>query len=366
MLFIKDCCNAFCIAVLDKNGRTRERREEMAGTDQFALGEEALDDQPVIEVLLATYNGERFLREQVESILAQDYGNLRVLARDDGSSDETVKILNEYAARYPDRFRVMPLSPGTGSAKENFLLLSKASRARYICFSDQDDVWLPDKLTRTKQAMDELELHWGADVPLLVFTDLQVVDEKRRTLHHSFWAHEKIDPNRINRLSSLVVQNVVTGCTAMLNRRLLELSLAMPNEAMMHDHWIALLASSLGRSGVIRAQTVLYRQHDRNVFGATKDTKSLPDLVHRIRRSKAREMQWKLSQRQAEALLKTYYVELSEKNRNVLKAYLRCGTSPSRVIRIATLVRYRFLRIGIVRNLATMHDLWQMHHRESE
>src|ERR1700734_3871762 len=94
---------------------------------------------PEVEVLLATYNGERFLREQIDSIIGQDYENIYRLARDDGSRDGTVEILNEYAQRFPERFRVMPASAAAGGPKANFLLLMKASTADYICFSDQDD-----------------------------------------------------------------------------------------------------------------------------------------------------------------------------------------------------------------------------------
>ena len=323
-------------------------------------------NQVPVEVLLATYNGERFLREQIDSILAQDYRNVRVLARDDGSSDGTVTILNEYAQRYPDRFRVMPPSPRASSAKDNFLLLMKASFAEYICFSDQDDVWLPDKVTRTKQAMEQLESQWGVGVPLLVFTDLRIVDDALRPLHNSFWAHEKIKPERIDRLPALLVQNVVTGCTAMLNRKLLELSLRMPDEAVMHDQWIALLASTMGKSGVVKAQTVLYRQHDSNVLGAGKRTQTLQDLILRVRGSKRREMQWENSQRQAQAFLNMHSAEVSKQHRHLLQAYLPCGTRGSRVIRIATLIRFGFRRVGLLSNLAMLFDLWTMKPRHVE
>ena len=228
---------------------------------------------PEVEVLLATYNGARFLREQIDSILAQDYGNIRVLARDDGSSDETVEILAQYAARFPGRFQVMPVGVATGNPKNNFLLLMKASTADYICFSDQDDVWLPDKVSRTKQAMDQLESRWGAKVPLLVFTDLHLVDDKLKIVHESFWSYMNIDPGRINRLSEMMVQSVVTGCTAMLNRPLLELSVRMPEEAYMHDLWISWLASFMGKSSPregpdgslssTRSQRHWYRQQHR-------------------------------------------------------------------------------------------------------
>src|ERR1700733_8941719 len=96
---------------------------------------------PEVEVLLATYNGARFLREQLDSIMAQDYGNIRVLARDDGSSDETVEILDQYAKRFPGCFRVMPPSPATGNAKNNFLLRIKPSPPGNFCFLDQADEW---------------------------------------------------------------------------------------------------------------------------------------------------------------------------------------------------------------------------------
>ena len=226
---------------------------------------------PEVEILLATYNGERFLREQIDSLLAQDYENIRVLARDDGSSDGTVEVLHQYAERFPDRFQLMSTSLATGSAKRNFLLLMKASSADYICFADQDDVWLPHKVSRTKQAMDQLESEWGRRGPLLVFSDLHLVDERLKVLYESFWTHMKIDPDRINRIPELMVQSVVTGCTAMLNRAMLDLAVRMPEEAFMHDRWVGLLASFMGRSGIVRTQTVLYRQHAHNVLGTGRN-----------------------------------------------------------------------------------------------
>jgi Glycosyl transferase family 2 len=322
---------------------------------------------PEVEVLLATYNGDRFLREQIDSILAQDYANIRVLARDDGSSDGTVEILSEYAERFPDRFRVMPASAATGSAKKNFLLLMKASTANHICFSDQDDVWLPDKVSRTKKAMDRLESRWGMHLPLLVFTDLHVVDEQLKMLYESFWAFMKIDPERIGQFAKLMVQSVVTGCTAMLNRPLVELSLRMPEEAPMHDRWIGLLASAMGRFSILRAQTVLYRQHDRNVVGigrkvietgAEELTTPLLWRVMRPRKEGANAIQWELGQRQAAALLRVHGAELPVEKCEMLRAFLRCGTSESRFIRIATLIRYGFYEVGFLPNLVKVVNLW--------
>ncbi|MEO6805313.1 MAG: glycosyltransferase family 2 protein [Edaphobacter sp.] len=318
-----------------------------------------LSDQQrqTVEVLLATYNGERFLREQIDSILSQDYADLRVLARDDGSSDGTVSILNEYSERFPSRFRIMPQGPKSGSAKSNFLLLMQESPAPYICFSDQDDVWLPDKVSKTKQAMEKLESLWGREVPLLVFTDLRVVDDHLRTLHESFWVHEGIEPDRIKQLPLLLSRNVVTGCTAMLNRSLSEIALRMPSEASMHDCWIGLLASAMGKAKAVNVQTVLYRQHDRNVVGVEKRTGTFSESVQRLRRRNARQVQREVSQREAEALLKTHSAELSPGHRDMLRAYLRYGVGSNKLLRAAVFIRYGLCKLRSMKDIAMMLDI---------
>jgi glycosyltransferase involved in cell wall biosynthesis len=314
-----------------------------------------------IEILLATCNGERFLREQIDSILGQDYKHLRVVARDDGSRDSTGEILNDYATRFPDRFQVLPSDGASGSAKHNFLRLMEASTADYICFCDQDDVWLPNKVSQTKEALDRLESESGTSLPLLVFTDLQLVDDKLNRIHPSFWAYMGIDPERINRLNRLLVQGIVTGCTVMLNRCLLDLSLRMPEEASMHDRWIALLASTMGKHATIKEPTILYRQHDRNVLG-TGVTQKPMSLLQRLWRLDT-EMyleEWRTNQRQAEALLRIHSTELPLKKHQLIVAFLKCGSSTSRFTRVATFLRYGFYRAGILPNLLWILNLWKM------
>jgi glycosyltransferase involved in cell wall biosynthesis len=314
---------------------------------------------PEIEILLATFNGERFLREQIDSILGQDYEHLRVLARDDGSSDSTVDILNDYAGRFPDRFQILPSIHAFGNAKHNFLRLMEASTADYICFSDQDDVWLPDKVSRTKEAMDRLESACGRNLPLLLFTDLQVVDDKMNQIHPSFWTYMSIDPERINRLNRLLVQGIVTGCTMMLNRRLVDLSLCMPEEAAMHDRWIALLASTMGKHAIVKAPTILYRQHDRNVLGTgiVQQPKSLLQPLWHLDAQKYFE-EWRANQRQAAAFLRIHSAELSPQKHRLIVAFLKCGSNTNRFTRVATFLRYGFYRAGILPNLLLIFNLW--------
>ena len=173
----------------------------------------------------------------------------------------------------------------------------------------------------------------------------------------------------MNRQAELMVQSVVTGCTAVMNRPLLELSLRMPGEAFMHDRWIGLLASFMGKSSAVRVPTVLYRQHENNVLGTGRDVtgivsaKGTRSLLQRMRRPSVTEAQitlWNISQRDAAAFLREYGTELPPGKRDLLKAFLRCQTSRSRFVRIATFIRYGFYYVGLRFNLATMRRLWQM------
>ena len=313
---------------------------------------------PAVQVLLATYNGERFLAEQIDSILAQDYPNLSILARDDGSTDGTPTLLERYAARYPHRFTRMPPSPPSGDAKWNFLHLMQAATADYLCLADQDDVWLPAKVTQSMQAMARLERQHGKPTPLLVFTDLRVVDQGLNEKYASFWRHQRIDPRSIHSFRRLLTQNVVTGCTALMNAGLCRLATRMPPEAYMHDWWIALVAAAFGAADYLPHATVAYRQHSHNVLGAVEHGRG--NLVPRFRFHTLRRRQWETTERQAEGMLHVYGSELAPAKRALLQAYLRCETSPYRLVRTGTLLWHRFFQKGLRPNLAILWYLWDM------
>lgn len=311
---------------------------------------------PEIEILLATYNGERFLSEQIDSILAQDYSNLGVLARDDGSSDGTVAILEKYASQFPDRFRLMPSSAATGHPKWNFLRLMEASTAEYICFADQDDVWLPQKLTLTMQAMSRLEERYGKDLPLLAFTDLRVVDEHLETIVESYWKLHRINPRQINHFARLLGQNIVTGCTAMVNRRLVELALHLPDEADMHDSWVALVASAFGAAEPVSAQTVLYRQHDRNLLGAGE----FPNQI-KISGSSRHEEQgkrWQLMERQAKGMLLAYGDQLPGNKLRIVNTFQPRGQSSHRIAVVGKVLWHRMYVPWVRNNIHMLRYLW--------
>jgi glycosyltransferase involved in cell wall biosynthesis len=304
-----------------------------------------MGSQPGVEVLLATHNGQQFVREQIDSLLGQDYANLRVLARDDGSTDGTQDVLKKYALRFPERFRVLELAVNNGGVLNNFLSLMRGSTADYVCFSDQDDVWLPNKVSKTKRIMNDLERKWGAHIPLLVFTDLCVVDQNLETLYPSFWKHMGIDPEWVNDLGRLLANPTVTGCTMLINRPMVELAFKMPLEVAFHDRWIGFLASGMGKAAFSRERTVFYRQHGSNAvgIGGNKKLTSLPKGLRRVHSGIESYIErWKSCQKEATTFLKAYGAELPVKQRKVFAAFRRCETSDSPIVRIVTFLSHHF------------------------
>jgi hypothetical protein len=322
-----------------------------------------LSQRPLAVVLLATYNGERFLREQIDSLLAQTYAPLKIVARDDGSTDGTWNLLEEYAARFRDRFTLSPRSAPTGSAKANFRQLIRSTLtdeadAHYLAFSDQDDFWISDKISLEIEAMQRLEREHGGQTPLLVFSDLRLVGKELNQLHPSFWANQGINPTNIHRFRRLLAQNVVTGCTALINRPLATLSARMPNDAYMHDWWLALLAAAFGNAAIATQQTVFYRQHGGNVLGSVEPPKT--NLIPKFRYHTERRAQWEMAAHQAEALLRVHGAEMPADRLRTLKAFLRCERSPNRIVRVIGFIVGGFYFNTFRGNLAMLWYLWDM------
>ena len=220
----------------------------------------------VIEVVLPTYNGAAYLAEQVASIHHQTLRPQRLLVRDDGSSDGTQALLAELRQHYGSWLHWLPCETNLGcSANVNRLL--EASRAPYVALADQDDIWLPEKLAQSLALLQRLEQQHGVHRPLLVHSDLELMAADGDRLGRTYVQHQRLDPCRTSP-EALTLTNVVTGCTVMVNRALLNQALPIPAEALMHDWWLALVASCFGAIGWLPQPMVLYRQHGGNVLGA--------------------------------------------------------------------------------------------------
>ena len=174
-----------------------------------------------VTVLLATYNGSKYIRQMIDSVLTQDHRDLRIILSDDGSKDETPAILAEYAERFPDRVVHYRSGLCFGNAQGHFMhLLEKFHDAPYIMFCDQDDVWHPDKVIKTLRKMKEIE---KPGIAALVHADLRVVDGELGEMDSSFMHYSKLRGDRLQ-LNKLLVQNVVTGCTVLINKTLADLA----------------------------------------------------------------------------------------------------------------------------------------------
>lgn len=314
---------------------------------------------PTIQVLLATYNGARFLREQIDSVLAQEGVAVRILARDDGSSDGTQDILREYASAHPDRFELLQDDKRTGTARGNFGLLLQATTGPYAAFCDQDDVWLPHKLAVSMARMQALEAQHGPLTPLLIYTDLRVVDEQMNTVSESLWQSNSLANVQTPTLAGLLLENVVTGCTALLNRPLIDRMQTMPATAQMHDHWAALIAGSLGAMAAVPQATVLYRQHTSNVVGAIVGARSLSEKIERLVGEEgvnARRKQNLADRAQAQALLEIHGAEMTRERRAVTEGFLKMGYLP-RIQRLQTTSRLGLWRPDKQRRIAQFLDL---------
>ncbi|MEX2181700.1 MAG: glycosyltransferase family 2 protein [Gemmatimonadaceae bacterium] len=220
-----------------------------------------------IHLLCATFNGARWLPEFLESVTAQSHTDWHLWVKDDGSSDDTRRIVGDFAHAHPRRVTLHQHAPhGLGAARSFAWLWNElAADVSYVAFADQDDVWMPHKLERSLAALREAE--HGAPGPILVHTDLCVVDAERRVIAPSF-ARAAGLPFTPRPLREVLVWNVVTGCTVLVNRALRERMGPIPETVPMHDWWVACVAAIVGRTVSLDEPTVWYRQHGANVVGA--------------------------------------------------------------------------------------------------
>jgi len=236
----------------------------------------------LVDVLLATWNGARYLPELLDSLLAQTCPHVRVLVSDDGSTDETRAILERYRPSFGGRLVLLPPRAAADGGLRNFAYLMQASledgQAGWSMFCDQDDVWLPHKVEHSLDEMRRIESRSGPQVPCLVHTDLTVVDQGLGLIAPSFVRYQSMNPGRCTALE-LLSMNQVTGCATMVNRSLLTMALPIPDEVIVHDWWCAVVSGS-GHRSFIDAPSLLYRQHAVNQIGA--QNRSWPSRMMRF------------------------------------------------------------------------------------
>lgn len=333
----------------------------------------------MITVLVAAYNGELYIREQMDSILGQTQGGIHIVVSDDCSSDRTPDILAEYEERYPDQVSVIRRKEPSGGAAEHFLgllglmarmadgsaadggmwdgvsKLAAPARSGYFMLSDQDDVWLPYKAEMLLRRMEKMEREMnrepGREIPILVHSDLQVVDQALNPIASSFFQYQKVSPER-TALPQLLVQNNVTGGAVMLNRPLLKLLESPPRICLMHDSWLALVASCFGRIGWVDQPLYLYRQHGTNTLGAEKGD-NLEGAGKRIKDGSQARENYRRMFGQADSLLELYSGRLSGDQKKTLTEFTKIPKR-SRPGRMYAVLRYGFTKNTWLRTLGQM------------
>ncbi len=288
-------------------------------------------------VLMSVYNGEKYISEQIESILAQDLENVDLLIRDDGSQDNTLEIIREYV-RSNDRIRYYQ-GKNCGAWKSFMELLDDADETYdYYAFSDQDDVWLPEKLSRAVSILEKMTEN-SPDIPLLYGGNVCPVNE---TL-------EKINTginltNFMPSFGSALIQGITSGLTCVFNREtLLKVRRTKPEYMVMHDWWVYLTASCYGKVYYDDEAYVLYRQHGVNVCGAR--TSRIERLKYRIKHYDERR---KSVLRQTEEFLRCNQ-DMPVHNREL--AQLLCATQKSMKKRIELIFNKEIRRQRVMDNI---------------
>ena len=219
-----------------------------------------------VDILLATYNGEKYVAEQIESILNQTYKNIRLVISDDCSTDGTTEILKKY--ENDERVEIHFHKENLGSTTNFEYLLKQVQNDLYM-LSDQDDIWLEEKVEKSVELLKKE----NADI---LFADLEVVNQELETIYSSFndfmLLSRKIK-KLINSKYLNYLYNCVTGCTLLSKKKFLDeriLPLPHSSKYLIHDHWIALMVSIYGKSVYMPEKYIKYRQHGSNQLGTNK------------------------------------------------------------------------------------------------
>ncbi len=275
---------------------------------------------PRVTVLLSTYNGDKYIGEQLDSLLNQTYNNFNILVRDDGSSDNTVNILELYEKRYPSKFSIIK-GINVGVIKSFFELIECCSEdSSYIAFCDQDDFWEPLKIERAVSALEASKAKIKG-----YCSNLKLVDENLNFLSIKY--NKMLRPSFYN----AIFENIVTGCTFVVNNELIfllknRINFINSNNILMHDWFLYIIATSFGEVIYDKESYIQYRQHTNNVVGM--DT----NIISKIKRRTRNFYKYKNRRiKQVEEFYINYKDELLENKMKYLDKLINANTIMKRI-----------------------------------
>lgn len=306
-------------------------------------------ENPVVHILLATYNGEKFLRQQLDSLFNQTYKSFTLLVRDDGSTDNTLKIVEEYNSIFQGKIEIVKDEKKNVGAAQNFGILLAYSNADYIFLCDQDDIWIENKIEISLSKIFALENN-QTNSPCVVFSDMKLIDESGALLNESLWKELHLHPDYFT-LNRLLIQNIPHGCTMVINKAMRDLAIPVPPEVILHDHWIALLAASCGKWDYISTPTVLLRNHSQNV---TRKKTTVADKLIRFTTNLFSKTEYehfiRIRVRQAKALQQRTSKCIDKKNAEIIENFI-CLESTAGFTRKKILLANKFFRTSFLHTL---------------
>lgn len=237
----------------------------------------------MIAILMSAYNGATYIREQIDSLLAQTCKDFVVYIRVDGSADGTSEIVDEYTSKYPDKIKHVDVDGENLGCGQSFMLLLEYAVADYYMYCDQDDVWLPTKVEETLAKMKEHDETGHKDVPCVVFTDAVIVDGEMNVMYDSLWKSNHRNPEDAKDVYRYAVyRQAALGCTMMFNNKTRELALPVktfPDKRGQHDRLLIYLCAKLGEVDYVEKQLIKYRQHGNNVTSYMGETLTRTGII---------------------------------------------------------------------------------------
>jgi glycosyltransferase involved in cell wall biosynthesis len=303
-----------------------------------------------VTIVMATYNGEKYLAGQLDSILASSHSDYVIHVYDDGSKDGTMEILKEYEAGYPDKIKVFR-NKGNLGITVNFLNAVCRTDSDYVMLSDQDDVWKHKKISDTLERMRYIEARLGKDKPAAVFTDAEVADDNLNIISKSFFRFGRLNPQKTD-LAHLLMENKLIGCTMMVNAALRDILKKhnMPKHAKYHDWWLALMAASFGSIGYCGEATMYYRQHGDNAVGSRS---FISYVKNRIFSPGVQKASIRILVRQAAEFMAIYKDIIPGDKLRILIRFSRLYEY-NFIRRRYVLLRYGYLKTGLIRNIGLL------------
>lgn len=307
-------------------------------------------DEPQLELLLATYNSSKYLKPLLESLLAQTEQEFSLLVSDDGSRDDTLRIIEDYAPRFRRPVKMLTRAAPSGSAMANFAFLLEHARAPYVMLVDHDDIWHADKIARGLAKVREIEARHGTAHPALAHGDLAVIDEMGQPTAASFWKMKQIAPRCSADLNRALMHATVVGCTVTANRALVKAALPVPKEAIMHDWWLNLVAAARG--------TVAYDPHpaiDYRIHGANASAPEAVSLGAAIqKRARVATLREKIARRMRQSAALAAHLASSEPGAAETAQRFASVQAHGWLARRIIVVHNRFLFPGLWRNFALL------------